>query len=252
MYDIKPYLPSDRVGDIILNRVNTSNGNSIDDETNLDGTGGDNNNIAVLVPPWVTEDDRLASVSWSAEAQESVQRQREIGALHPLYPPLDDISPATTPTNSSDWKDDDVCLAISEIVAQDPRAQYDKRGLATGTDKMYEITFCTLRVGFIVKKEVKTMSGEDGNDDNANQERKEKKKAVIIDVWPDPGDPTAIEGSYQHNLALRRREEVKALKVGKILKWTNPVREGITTGLCDHIMEYHPSMEENGSESIED
>ena len=201
------------------------------DNINKSRTGNDNE---IIVPPWVSEDDKMSSISWTTEAQETVYIQRESGALHPLYPPLE-------VSQRSNWRDDEVCLAISEIVAQDPRAQRDKRGDITEDDKMYEISFCTLRIGFTVKKMIQ-IDHKEGLDDSSATKDDDQYHALIVDIWPDPGDITANEGSYQHNLALRRREEQKAATVGKILKWTNPVREGVTRGLCDHILEYNESF----------
>ncbi len=202
VYDLKPYLPSDYVDDVSLSIPNyKSNGDdtidSVKEGCNKGGKGMQTCS-KVRTPCWVSNtDDRLASVIWTEEAKTVVYNEQKKGSLSPLYPPI--------PFNQSSKKNNDqedegvqkemVLNAISEVIAQDPRAQRDGRQ-QTGS---FEITFCTLRVCFIVKKENHTSI-------NSNSSQ-EQYYALINNVLPDPGDPSAQIGTYQHDLALKRLEE---------------------------------------------
>lgn len=195
VYDIKPYIPSDSLMSNIQNSENLcspfpSNSNTI---------------MNIKTPSWVSnKDDKLATVIWTDKAKNVVYSEQKAGFLSPLYPPS---------SLTSSQRREEVLNAITEIVAQDPRAQYDGREQSGS----FEITFCTLRVCFEIVKE-------DDNDGSCF--------AQISSVLKDRGDLTAKYGSYQHNLALRQRAETQARDKGmKRIVWSNPVREGDTTGL---------------------
>jgi len=186
VYDIKPYIPWDRVG---FGTVHDISGGSSEDK--------------LRVPHWVEkEDDEFVSVTFTSQAREAVAEARRQGHLSPLYPPLRGLRSEAISENC------EVCLAIQEIVAQDPRAIQDGRGKTT-TDA-YSMTFSTLRIAFEVSKTEES-----------------KCAAVIVAAELDPGDPSAPVGSYQHSLSLRRRAENEALLLGKgPIAWKHPVREG--------------------------
>ena len=166
VYDIKPYVPWDRIPQ------------------------------QLKVPSWVSSaDDELAQVNWTPSARDQIYEAREY--LAPLYAPTDKGV-------------EEACLAIMEIIAQDPRAIRDGRG-ESSTDA-FEFTFGALRVCFLVQSDKRT------------------KQAEITSAVVDEGDLNASKGSYPHNLALRRLAEKES---GKKLVWLNPVREGIMEGLFD-------------------
>jgi tRNA-Thr(GGU) m(6)t(6)A37 methyltransferase TsaA len=167
VYDIKPYVPSDRISVSQLK-----------------------------VPSWVSADDELAQVNWTPSAREQISKAKEY--LAPLYAP-------------TDTGVEEACLAIGEVIAQDPRAMLDGRGECS--EDSFEFTFGAFRVCFLVDTRIK--------------------QAEVTSVVVDSGDLAASKGSYPHNLALRHLAEQEAKETGKKLKWANPVREGITQGLFD-------------------
>ena len=174
VYDVKPYVPWDRIDQ-------------------LGDDGGTRSGLLermkhVKVPSWVLVDDELAQVKWSGSARKALEYYMHV--LAPLYTIVDDA-----------------INAISEIVAQDPRAVRDGRGKTS--NETFDFTFGQLRVSFSVQQ----------ND------------AEIIDVVVDNGDATALPGSYPYNLAQRRFAEMKSGK--SKLHWANPVREGVTDGLFE-------------------
>lgn len=160
------------------------------------------------VPSWVSADDELSAVEWTKEAKETVRQHQKIGLLQPLYP-----------ANPKRGEENEVIQAISEIVAQDPRAQHEGRGNATDARSTYEITFSVLRVKFQVEPSGSNSEG--------------KHQAKIIEILRDEGDENAQPGSYQHSLGMRRKAERDAISKGVKLYWKFPVREGITTGLFE-------------------
>ncbi len=182
VYDVKPYIPWDSVA-----------------------------REDIRVPGWVkAEDDCFAAVTFSSEAVASVAAARAKGVLLPLYPPLSAASPTL------DASQCEVCLAICEVIAQDPRALHDGRGRATS--EAYGMTFNGLRVAFEVR-----IPEADGPG-----------SAVVVAAQVDPGDTTAPAGSYQHSVALRRSAEMEAAhNRRKPLAWKQPVREGVVEGLFD-------------------
>jgi hypothetical protein len=192
----------------------------------------------------------LASVTWTNEAKEVAYNEQQSGSLSPLYPPQKISNPTASSVaiedynnedyNNEDYNNEDynneVYNAISEIIAQDPRAQYDGREQSGS----FEITFCTLRISFIVQKKTQIFEMEMENNDNdhhdddqqQHQQQQQKYCALINKIFKDPGDITAQKGSYQHNLALRRKAEKDAHEMGKKKPiWLNPVREGDVHGL---------------------
>lgn len=172
VYDIKPYVPCDRLSDW-------------DGESPIDLV---NCMKHLRVPCWVSADDELAHVKWTDTAIQSLEDS--IDSLAPLY------------TNVND-----AASAISEIIAQDPRAVYDGRGKIS-TD-FFQFSFGQLRVSFHVKHN----------------------SAEIVDVVVDDGDLSASPGSYPYNLAQRRL--VQSLAGKQTLLWANPIREGVTVGLFE-------------------
>ena len=181
------------------------------------------------------DDGELSKVEWTLEAAQAVADARARGALLPLYPPLkppksrggakkgaagseggevSDAAAAAGPPGAGC----EVCHAISEVVAQDPRALNDGRGRAT-LGEAYAMTFSSLRVAFEVRKGGPGAGG----------------AAVVVAADDDPGDPTAPLGIYQHSMSLRRAAERRAASEGRRLPvpWATPVREGKVTGLFD-------------------
>lgn len=115
VYDLKPYVPWDSVGE------------------------------ELHVPAWVEKDDKLSEVRWSPDAKTAALDARQDGELMPLYPPL---SKRARKRSQESNIDDEVIQAIEEIVSQDPRSIYEGRGSANETT--FDITFCALRVAFRV------------------------------------------------------------------------------------------------------
>jgi tRNA-Thr(GGU) m(6)t(6)A37 methyltransferase TsaA len=172
VYDVKPYVPWDRIDHV----GGEPHGDLIERMKHL------------RVPPWVSADDELATVTWTETARQSLEDS--IAVLEPLY------------TSAVD-----AVTAISEIVAQDPRAVHDGRGKAS--NDTFEFTFGQLRVSFRVQQD----------------------SAEIESIVVDNGDASASPGSYPHNLSQRRLAEIQAGT--RKLHWANPAREGITDGLFE-------------------
>jgi hypothetical protein len=149
----------------------------------------------------------------------------------------------------------EVCLAISEVVAQDPRAQKDGRGRSTLASDPYSLTFATLRVAFAAYPP--DAPGEAG--------LRGRGRAVVVAAEEDPGDATAPPGAYQHSMFLRRAAEAEMAAstaaasaataavagatgggastatapgllpsggpMGRAVAWAHPVREGVVQRL---------------------
>ncbi len=207
VYDIKPYLPFDGVV-------------GVDEKAN-----NENKEVQLRTPSWVVEDGELSSVQWTDGARESLRQYRADGLLEPFYPP---IARANTMQNGDN--NDEAMQAISEVIGQDPRACHEGRGCVTLANSTYEISFCNLRVFFTVGMAISCKSSSDSSlskDDNDEDNLPSNNYATITQVIQDKGDEEARHGSYQHNLAMRRRaESISALSSRKILKWMYPVREG--------------------------
>ncbi len=209
VYDIKPYLPFDGV----------AIGNFDEKASKV------NQEVQLRTPSWVVEDGELSSVEWTDDAMESLRKCRADGLLEPFYPP---IATANQSQNGDD--NDDAMNAISEVIGQDPRACHDGRGRVTNANSTFEISFCNLRVFFTVGTAIPSISsspsspskhGSDVDDLPSNN------YATVTKVIQDKGDDEARPGSYQHNLAIRRRaESMSALSSRKKLNWMYPVREG--------------------------
>jgi hypothetical protein len=207
VYDIKPYLPWDSVGKI--EKINIDPTPSLSDSSTISDQMKNSAHVnaahigkenSIRVPPWVVADDELPFVLWRSKAREAVVNEWMMGTLLPLYPP---------PSSSLKKTNGEVCRAISQVIAQDPRAAHDGRGQQSLGDVLFEITFCQLRIGFFV--------------DSAGM-------AQVVHAQRDMGDLTACPGSYQHSLALRRQAEAQSTTQ---LQWANPVREGEVDGLWD-------------------
>mmetsp|Transcript_12951 Transcript_12951/g.19421 ORF Transcript_12951/g.19421 Transcript_12951/m.19421 type:complete len:379 (-) Transcript_12951:233-1369(-) len=123
-------------------------------------------------PSWVNAKDELASVQWTDEAKESLIVHQRNGMLEPFY-------------GRNESNDDDAFQAISEVIAQDPRAQHEGRGIATRDGDSYKISFCSLRIEFTV------------------EEVSDGFIAKVRRAINDEGDAAALPGSYQYNLALK-------------------------------------------------
>ena len=174
VYDIKPYVPWDRVGSL------SPIANDASLRTRMQH---------VITPKWVSEDDVLPHVEWTEAAIDGLIKHGHV--LRPLY---QDVSV-------------EVKAAISEIVAQDPRALRDGRG--TDSENDFDFSFGSLRVSFQVREGC----------------------VHVTRVLLDKGDLAATPGSYPHNLALRRRAESSALEKGIVLDWLCSVKEGMTDDL---------------------
>jgi len=200
VYDIKPYIPSDCIlAPAITNPI-----------TQMDSI--------IKTPFWVSDDnDKFSSVSWTEEAKNVVRQEQQSGSLSPLYPPYSGVERRINHTNNIIMDKEEVINAISEIVAQDPRAQYDGREQC-GT---FEITFCSLRIRFKVSPTMDSVPA-----DIDQKQESPHLHALIEKVFKDPGDVTAPYGSYQRNLALRTQSESDAKDKGIKLMWKYPVREG--------------------------
>jgi len=215
VYDIKPYIPWDSVGG---NFHSSPVGNDC------------SNTVALLprirplssfrVPDWVTANDgEFARVVFTPEARASVAAARARGLLHPLYPPLekDAVQKPSNMTHGGGEEDCEVCAAVCEVVAQDPRSSHDGRGKPTA--EAYGMTFNALRVSFVVNA-----PGPDGC-----------ATAVVVSAEEDPGDESAPPGAYQHSKFLRHQAEAEAAAMGRraLLAWRFPIREGVVQGLLD-------------------
>jgi len=187
VYDVKPFVPWDRIDSSVNSTGVSCSGNDDDLHARMK---------QMRVPPWVSADDELAQVTWTQSARDELHKSRDY--LKPLY-------------GSTTDGVEDACLAIQEIIAQDPRAMRDGRGQSSNEDESFEFTFGVLRIRFLVDSE--------------------KNVASVTGVTVDEGDISASKGSYPHNLALRRLAENEAKEYGTKLEWANPVREGVTKGL---------------------
>ena len=176
VYDIKPYVPWDRVESLESSPMNAPLSIRMEH---------------VTTPRWVSEDDELPRVEWTEAASNSLLKYVDV--LRPFY---DDVAVEAK-------------SAISEIVAQDPRALHDGRGKVSDDD--FHFSFGSLRVSFRVQ---------DG-------------AVHVTQLMLDEGDVKAAPGSYPHNLALRRRAEACARECGLELEWRCSVKEGITDDLFD-------------------
>jgi tRNA-Thr(GGU) m(6)t(6)A37 methyltransferase TsaA len=176
VYDLKPYVPWDRVDSLESSPINASLSIRMEH---------------LATPKWVSEDDELPRVEWAEAATSALLKHAD--ELRPLF---DDVAA-------------DAKSAISEIVAQDPRALHDGRGKRSDDD--FHFSFGSLRVSFRVQ-------------DCA---------VHVTQVVLDEGDLKATPGSYPHNLALRRRAEACAREQGRHLEWCSSVKEGITHDLFD-------------------
>lgn len=173
VYDIKPYVPWDRVESLDSIQLNAPLSVRMDH---------------LAAPKWVLEDDELPRVQWTMAASDAFLNLAE--NLMPLY---DDVAEAKS--------------AVSEIVAQDPRALHDGRG--TVSENEFHFSFGSLRVSF----------------------RVEEGAATVTQIMLDEGDLHATPGSYPHNLALRRQAEKRAQEKGLTIVWHSVVREGVTEDL---------------------
>ena len=176
VYDIKPYVPWDRVESLESSPVNASLSVRMEH---------------VMTPKWVSEDDELPRVEWTEAASNALLEHADV--LRPLY---NDVAAEAK-------------AAISEIVAQDPRALHDGRGKLSDED--FNFSFGSLRVSF----------------------RVEEGAVHVTQLILDEGDSMAAPGSYPHSLALRRRAEACARERGLELEWRCSVKEGITDDLFD-------------------
>jgi tRNA-Thr(GGU) m(6)t(6)A37 methyltransferase TsaA len=257
VYDIKPYIPWDSVHYSPMTKMNI--------QSNSGGGGGGSKEEMLSnllstpkVPEWVTDDEKIEVVKWSEEAKTSVKEARLKGILSPLFPPPNkkDIQkkkkknkaeillppePLTTSAATEGGKEggaDDndgetlceVCQAISEVIAQDPRAIHHGRGTTTEGQEDYSMTFNTLRVYFqILELEPSSSSSSSSSTTTC------KTWAYVTSVMEDPGDITAPEGSYQHSVAMRKEAEVvaKARGMKTPLPWKYPVREGFVKDLFE-------------------
>jgi tRNA-Thr(GGU) m(6)t(6)A37 methyltransferase TsaA len=184
VYDIKPYVPWDRVDS---------------PEPSPSSSDLSIRMKHMSTPAWVSaDDDELPRVEWTEQASDSLHCFSD--ELIPLY---DNASEAMA--------------AMSEIVAQDPRALHDGRGKLSDRDDDFNFTFGPFRVSFRVVQK----------DDGAVA------TALVTTLHLDEGDLKSAPGSYPHNLGLRRQAEASARESGRKLTWANPVREGITDDLFD-------------------
>jgi hypothetical protein len=94
-----------------------------------------------------------------------------------------------SPKNSKE-DDDESYIAISQIIAQDPRAHHEERGKQSHHHSFYEITFCRTRVSFSVQL-----------DETTTEERENRYYVLIINVLEDKGDLKAVKGNYPYQVA---------------------------------------------------
>ena len=213
------------------NSVNSSSSSSVTRSPCVGSSRSSQEQDILRVPHWVSDDtNEFASVTWTEEARAAVAAARAQGALGPLYPSLkknkkSNADSSCNNNNSDDSNDDsnggdEVCLAISEVIAQDPRAQKDGRGSCTSDP--YSLTFATLRVAFEALPPTlesnlnageagdgERKGGESGQSPSSSQRNTGRGRAVVVSVEPDPGDATAPPGSYQHSMYLRRCAEME-------------------------------------------
>mmetsp|Transcript_14319 Transcript_14319/g.21509 ORF Transcript_14319/g.21509 Transcript_14319/m.21509 type:complete len:356 (-) Transcript_14319:82-1149(-) len=108
VYDIKPVVPWDIPG-------------NFDDQQ-------------LSVPSWVSQDDALSKVSFSAEAEDQLEFLVERKKLAPLYK-IEDL--------------EDAKLAVKEILSQDPRAAKTRGKVGLIADP-YTVTFGKIQLNFVV------------------------------------------------------------------------------------------------------
>jgi tRNA-Thr(GGU) m(6)t(6)A37 methyltransferase TsaA len=108
VFDIKPFVPSDTPVDHIF------------------------------FPSWVTQDDTIGNVSFTAEANTKLNEVVCQGHLAPLY-------------THENCGFDDARMAICEVLAQDPRP-LKRRGTTYAQDP-YKIIFCSIQIEFIASNE---------------------------------------------------------------------------------------------------
>lgn len=91
------------------------------------------------VPPWVSQDDALSSVSFTKEAGANLTYLLKMKKLAPFY-------------IAEDFHD--AKEAIKEILSQDPRAA-KKRGKLSDMTEPYKVTFGSIVLKFIVEEQGK-------------------------------------------------------------------------------------------------
>lgn len=107
---------------------------------------GHHDKVPLSVPSWVSQDDALQAVNFTALARESLQKHIRNGKLASLY------------TTKNDGLETSI-NSITEVLAQDPRAtntnSSNKRGSKDGTAKndTYSIVFCMVEIHFRVSSE---------------------------------------------------------------------------------------------------
>jgi len=112
VYDIKPYVPWDVAG----------------------FSGAFHDGLGIKVPEWVRQDDELQSVTFSTEAQESLNFYLLRGYLAPLY-------------TADNGGYDAARKSIMDVLAQDPRG-VKKRG--SSSNDTYRLIFCSVEIEFVV------------------------------------------------------------------------------------------------------
>lgn len=112
VYDIKPYVPWDVAGFV----------------------GAFHDGLGIKVPEWVRQDDELQTVTFSEEAQESLNLYLSRGYLSPLY---------TTDNGGSNA----ARKSIMDVLAQDPRG-VKRRG--SSSRDTYRLIFCSVEIEFVV------------------------------------------------------------------------------------------------------
>lgn len=143
----------------------------------------------IINPDWVTsQDDKLASVQWKEEAKNNLYLLQKKGLLAPFYP-------------SKNADEDKAYNAISQVIAQDPRAQHEGRGKESNALSFYEITFCRTRVSFSIQK--------DNNNETDGKARGNNQYALIMNILEDEGDLEAARGSYQYKVAKSSKDDKK-------------------------------------------
>lgn len=149
VYDIKPYIPWDALDKASV-RVPSWVSRAVIVARQSRGHAwpllGPSRHDMFPPTPQVSADDELASVTWTDSARESIDTYVEQDRFAPLY--------KLTREQKRDPEARRTCVdgvtrAISEVVAQDPRAIDDGRGQPT--DEVYTMTFSQLRVGFEIR-----------------------------------------------------------------------------------------------------
>ncbi|KAL9181711.1 hypothetical protein ACHAXT_012054 [Thalassiosira profunda] len=108
---------------------------------------GHHDNIPLSVPSWVSQDDELKKVSFTSNAEESLERCVARGKLAPLYTSKNGGLAGATKT-------------IEEVLAQDPRASNsngpNKRGSVSNSNAdndIYNMLFCSTEVSFYMQED---------------------------------------------------------------------------------------------------